>query len=715
LRSLREKKKYVSRLTGYVRIKSENSFCFISCLLSFTPENPRLLIARITWKIFHSLKREEMMKVLRFLLILVFIVSTSTLALGKNQRISSTTTQVSVLPADWESHDVGNVTFSVTRYGAAGFTDATQAQGDGFEYPSGTTNWLFYGALAVGNSPNYVADRHFNPSTGNDMDWETLPGDSLLFGQNIFSEQDGAVHYDDSGHVLPKGITVTQRSWAWGFLPMDDYVILHYTVENRGTSPVDSLYVGQFLDYDLGSGTPEAQDDEAGTVIADRLVYMFDSSSPSFPYVGFRLLDPPTAANLSVINHDAYVYPPPEMADTTKFKFLSGELSFPASDSAYDHSLIASAGPFDLNPGDCVNVAFAILAGDDLGDLELNGRLAQGMYSLVDENTITACEFPTDIGFTQVFYSNGSSPYDLGFLLPGSPPWDFSTGPTDIIDTVMVIRKGGIPHADSFPEAKFVLEGWLEDAGVAAYAFLSKTSDVALWYGGSEGIAIPPVVFNDPLQFLGFPLVVGEGWSDIAFFTVGGVPMMIEENAVLVTGGEVSVPPFSNVPSRVLQMQTILSTPLTSDTTWTYTWIVEDVGVVASASKEGGTSQFSIADEFTRLFGEWVGIEEEVNDEYRTPNIEFRLMQNQPNPFHKTTQIRYTIQGTNHQSPITNHVTLSVYDITGRLVETLVDELQEPGVYQLPFTSNQLPASGIYFYQLSSGTYSLTEKMVILK
>jgi hypothetical protein len=272
----------------------------------------------------------------------------------------------------------------------------------------------------------------------------------------------------------------------------------------------------------------------------------------------------------------------------------------------------------------------------------------------------------------------------------------------------MVIRKGGIPHADSFPEAKFVLEGWLMDAGVSVYAFLSKNSDIALWYGGSDGPIVDPIIFNDPIQFLGFPLIVGEGWSDMASFSVGGFPVQVEVNAVVVTGGDVSVPPFANVPSRVLQMQTILTTFMSTDTTWTYTWIVEDVGVVASASKEGGSSQFSVADEFTRLFNEWVGIEEESNDEYRTPNIEFRLMQSQPNPFNKLTAISYQLRAS-------GHTTLNIYDITGRLVETLVDELQGPGLYQLPITSNQLPASGVYFYRLKTKDFSDTKKLVILK
>jgi hypothetical protein len=89
----------------------------------------------------------------------------------------------------------------------------------------------------------------------------------------------------------------------------------------------------------------------------------------------------------------------------------------------------------------------------------------------------------------------------------------------------------------------------------------------------------------------------------------------------------------------------------------------------------------------------------------------FSLSQNYPSPFHHTTLIRYILPNIEKNIP----VRLAVYDITGRLLETLVNEVQEPGVYQLPISSNQLPASGIYFYRLKAGDFTSTRKMIYLK
>jgi len=121
-----------------------------------------------------------------------------------------------------------------------------------------------------------------------------------------------------------------------------------------------------------------------------------------------------------------------------------------------------------------------------------------------------------------------------------------------------------------------------------------------------------------------------------------------------------------------------------------------------------------------------VGVEE--NSDFRFQISDFRLFQNNPNPFHSTTLIRYQIPQTpfNKGGERGISVRLAVYDLTGRLVETLVNEPQEPGVYQLPITSHQFPGSGIYFYHLQipqppllkgeqKGDFTQTRKMILLR
>ncbi len=89
---------------------------------------------------------------------------------------------------------------------------------------------------------------------------------------------------------------------------------------------------------------------------------------------------------------------------------------------------------------------------------------------------------------------------------------------------------------------------------------------------------------------------------------------------------------------------------------------------------------------------------------------EFALHQNYPNPFNPTTIIAYDIPAV-----VSQHVvTLKVYDIIGREVATLVNEVKEAGSYEVKFDVSKF-ASGIYFYRLSAGNYSAVKKLTFLK
>jgi hypothetical protein len=102
-----------------------------------------------------------------------------------------------------------------------------------------------------------------------------------------------------------------------------------------------------------------------------------------------------------------------------------------------------------------------------------------------------------------------------------------------------------------------------------------------------------------------------------------------------------------------------------------------------------------------------VGVEGENKN---IPN-EFSLNQNYPNPFNPNTVISY-------QLPVSNHVTLIVYDVLGNEIATIVDEYKVAGNYKVDFnpsTFNHQTSSGIYFYQLKAGDFIQTKKMILLK
>ncbi len=104
-----------------------------------------------------------------------------------------------------------------------------------------------------------------------------------------------------------------------------------------------------------------------------------------------------------------------------------------------------------------------------------------------------------------------------------------------------------------------------------------------------------------------------------------------------------------------------------------------------------------------RLYQNPLGIS---GNEYEIPK-EYKLEQNYPNPFNPGTKINYSI-------PKAGLITLKVYDMLGKEVSTLVNENKNPGDYTIVFNGGNL-SSGIYFYKLSSGDFTQTKKMLLIK
>jgi hypothetical protein len=86
---------------------------------------------------------------------------------------------------------------------------------------------------------------------------------------------------------------------------------------------------------------------------------------------------------------------------------------------------------------------------------------------------------------------------------------------------------------------------------------------------------------------------------------------------------------------------------------------------------------------------------------------EFLLQQNYPNPFNPATIISYQI-------PVSGKVSLRVFDMLGREVATLVNEVQEAGMYDVSFDGKSF-ASGAYFYRFQSGDFVKINKMILMK
>ncbi|MEP7145631.1 MAG: YCF48-related protein, partial [bacterium] len=116
-------------------------------------------------------------------------------------------------------------------------------------------------------------------------------------------------------------------------------------------------------------------------------------------------------------------------------------------------------------------------------------------------------------------------------------------------------------------------------------------------------------------------------------------------------------------------------------------WVVGDGGIILSTAK-GGTIISGIT-------------------QNNSLSTDFLLFQNYPNPFNPSTKIQYSL-------PNNSYVTLKVYNIIGREMQTLVSKEQRSGNYEIEFSGNNLP-SGVYFYRLEASNFVQTKRMVLIK
>ncbi len=103
-----------------------------------------------------------------------------------------------------------------------------------------------------------------------------------------------------------------------------------------------------------------------------------------------------------------------------------------------------------------------------------------------------------------------------------------------------------------------------------------------------------------------------------------------------------------------------------------------------------------------------VGVEEDPQD----ATLHFAVWQNLPNPFSSETRIVYTI-------PYASHCIVRIYDLSGGLVHTLVDEQQKAGIHEVCWDGKDgfgnRAKNGIYFYRVTAGTNTATRKLVLMR
>jgi ligand-binding sensor domain-containing protein len=131
---------------------------------------------------------------------------------------------------------------------------------------------------------------------------------------------------------------------------------------------------------------------------------------------------------------------------------------------------------------------------------------------------------------------------------------------------------------------------------------------------------------------------------------------------------------------------------------WIYSIALDDMGNKWIGTREGGLAVYN---------EDGIAPTRERDGFTEVQPIDFKLNQNYPNPFNPVTMINY-------QLPLTNVVDLSIYNILGQKVATLVNEKQKPGHHHVEWDASGF-ASGVYYYRIQAGKFVDVKKMILLR
>lgn len=299
----------------------------------------------------------------------------------------------------------------------------------------------------------------------------------------------------------------------------------------------------------------------------------------------------------------------------------------------------------------------------------------------------------------------------------GNKMWNFSSlqssGPSL---TINFVNAAGTPYAQNFPDA--TLASVVDDGGFVTYGYFSTASNKLTSYGsaGEEFL----ISYSDPEVQMATPLIYNDTFSDQfrGVMTGDGFSVRTSGSITIVNDsyGMITLPDGRTMPAARLKFARenfdttfVAGIPIMTSSmkVTSYEWFVSTAKfpVVQIAyfvqNTNGSVTSFKKV--------EYNPNSPTSVDEPGQENVasSFVLNQNFPNPFNPTTTISFKLANA-------GRVSLTVYNMIGEVVATLINEELAGGIYAVPFDAHGL-ASGTYLYRLQVGEKVQTRKLMLLR
>lgn len=301
--------------------------------------------------------------------------------------------------------------------------------------------------------------------------------------------------------------------------------------------------------------------------------------------------------------------------------------------------------------------------------------------------------------------------------------WDFSNLSADITIENTIVDAAGSPFEDIFPDAQVAVRSLIEEVegSVESFNYFSIDNEAFINYGLGASTVIEDVmgetrgIFDPGQSAYNFPATFGTTWEYEGTFTndfiIGGIPVVstvLEANIVseIDAYGTIIFP--DGVSREGLRLKQ--TTEFISETVPGFPEVTESVDFIFTA-KNGFSVSVSSSNlqanegEVTGTVS-WTGTNESTNT-VDLSALGYQLGRVFPNPVQGQAQIELFL-------PQNTAIDLSIYDLKGRKMKTILNGQQAPGAHTLNITDEGL-ANGMYFLRLNAVGGQLTQKVLIAK
>ncbi len=276
---------------------------------------------------------------------------------------------------------INDIALSVAGNGRIGYHDIDQIGGLGFTYKN-KGSLLYEAGLMVGDNGAQISDGVRSAGITTDNDFQALTNIIEVI-PSVHSDFDVDAIFNDNLAASPLPVIVHHSAFAWTSSGNRKYVILKYMIKNTGSIQLVNLYAGIFADWDIDAVTFDSN--RISFDAANKMGYAYYTGSKGI-YAGIKLL-----SNSAPVVHYAIdnVVGGAGGVDLKTGGF-DGDKKYLTLSTNRNNAGIAgggddvidvlSSGPFIVDPGDSIEVAFALIAGDSLSDIQASAVNAQIQY-----------------------------------------------------------------------------------------------------------------------------------------------------------------------------------------------------------------------------------------------------------------------------------------------------------------------------------------------